>query len=112
MPHERRNYIVRLPSLSTLRHSPERGIGDEDLGQQARMCDAALNRQPGHGTLLDMAAVGAHPFATDRADHLAHRCDARELFRYILAEQVHADVAFRADRIGLKHAFFAWKVRR
>ncbi len=86
MPHERRNKIVRLPSLSTLRHSPERGIGDEDVGQQARMRDAALNRQARHRRLREVIAAGADCLAPDRANHLEHCRDTGELLGHVLAE--------------------------
>ncbi|SAL88879.1 hypothetical protein AWB74_08783 [Caballeronia arvi] len=85
---------------------------NDDLGQQARMRDAALDWQPRHRTLRYMAATGADPFAADRADDLEHCCDARELLGHVLAEQLHGVVALRARRVRLEHAFFAWQMSR
>ena len=59
-----------------------------------------------------MAATGADPLATDSADDLEHRRDARELLRHILAEQLHGAVALRADGIGLELVLFAWQMGR
>ncbi len=83
-----------------------------DIGQQAWMRDAALDRQARHRQLFDMATAGAKQFAPDRADHLECGGYARELFGDVLAQRLHGRRALGAERIRLEYRLLARQVRR
>jgi hypothetical protein len=85
-------------------------LGHQDVGQQARMRHATLDRQAGRRRLGDMPAAGADGLAPDGADHLECRRDATDLFGHVFAQRLHVVAALRAGRRGLQDMFFACEV--
>ncbi len=99
---------LRLPverlMIGVLRH--------EDVGKQARVCDAALNRQARGRRLRNPMTAGADLLAPDGADDLKGRHDAPELFGHVFAQRLHLAAAFGTTRPGFQHVFFARQVLR
>src|SRR5471032_1155446 len=95
--------IQRL-MISELRH--------RNIGQQARMRDAVLDRQARHRGLFDVAAIWATQLVADRADHFERGRHAGELLGDILAEPLHCSRAYGASRIRCEFDLVARQVRR
>lgn len=74
-------------------------LGHDDLGQQSRPGDAALNRPAGRGALDDPVAAGTGPLAPHMAQHLEGGADDFELFRDVIAEMLEATATLHANHL-------------
>lgn len=96
----------------TVQRGMVRVLGNEDVSQQARVGNAALDRQTRHRRLREVIAAGADALASDRADHLEGGRDASELLGNVFADQLHGVSAQWAARIEFEHMLFARQMGR